>query len=152
MRSSTKAVAFAAALMLAVAAGAEARAAGSVVRVEGNVETGYRLVRDGTPFRIRGAAGIDHLEVLASCGGNAIRTWDAESAARETDGESLLDRAQRLGIAVTIGLWLGHERHGFRYDDPAQVERQRRDVEAAIRRFKDHPAAALAAWRQLCAA
>lgn len=136
-------VALATAILLAGVA-AEARAAGSVVRVEGDAAAGFRLVRDGVPFRIRGAAGIDHLEVLAACGGNAIRTWDAESAARETDGESLLDRAQRLGIAVTIGLWLGHERHGFRYDDPAQVERQRRDVEAAVRRFKDHPA--LLSW------
>jgi len=127
------------ALVVALA-GAEARAAGSVVRIEGDATTGYRLLRDGTPFRIRGAAGIDHLDVLAACGGNAIRTWDAESAGRETDGESLLDRARRLGIAVTIGLWLGHERHGFRYDDPAQIERQRQDVEAAIRRYKDHPA------------
>ncbi|MFM7413968.1 MAG: glycoside hydrolase family 2 TIM barrel-domain containing protein [Planctomycetota bacterium] len=131
------------ALVVALA-GAEARAAGSVVRIEGDATTGYRLLRDGTPFRIRGAAGIDHLDVLAACGGNAIRTWDAESAGRETDGESLLDRAERLGITVTIGLWLGHERHGFRYDDPVQVERQRQDVEVAVRRFKDHPA--LLAW------
>jgi len=127
------------ALLVALVA-ADARAAGSVVTIEGDAATGYRLLRDGTPFRIRGAAGIDHLEVLAACGGNGIRTWDAESAGRETDGESLLDRAHRLGITVTIGLWLGHERHGFRYDDPAQVERQRQDVEAAIRRYKDHPA------------
>lgn len=127
------------ALLVALVA-AEAGAAGSVVTIEGDAATGYRLLRDGTPFRIRGAAGIDHLEVLAACGGNGIRTWDAESAGRETDGESLLDRAHRLGITVTIGLWLGHERHGFRYDDPAQVERQRQDVEAAIRRYKDHPA------------
>lgn len=126
--------------LLGVLVAAEARAAGSVVTIGGDAATGYRLLRDGTPFRIRGAAGIDHLEVLAACGGNGIRTWDAESAGRETDGESLLDRAHRLGITVTIGLWLGHERHGFRYDDPAQVERQRQDVEAAIRRYKDHPA------------
>ena len=144
MRSSTSVAAALAAVALLVGAVGEARAAGSVVRVEGDAESGFRLVRDGTPFRIRGAAGIDHLEVLAACGGNAIRTWDAESAARETDGESLLDRAQRLGIAVTIGLWLGHERHGFRYDDPSQLERQRQDVEAAVRRFKDHPA--LLSW------
>jgi hypothetical protein len=124
----------------ALVAAGRTHAAGSDVRIEGNASEGFRLLRDGTPYRIRGAAGIDHLDVLAACGGNAIRTWDAESAARETDGESLLDRAHRLGITVTIGLWLGHERHGFRYDDPTQVARQRQDVEAAVRRFKDHPA------------
>jgi len=133
-------LAVAAAALLAVCATGESVDAGSVVSVEGDSARGFRLVRNGQPFRIHGAAGIDHLEVLAACGGNAIRTWDAESAGRETGGESLLDRAQRRGIAVTIGLWLGHERHGFRYDDPTQVERQRQDVESAVRRFKSHPA------------
>ncbi|MFM9014545.1 MAG: glycoside hydrolase family 2 TIM barrel-domain containing protein, partial [Gemmatimonadota bacterium] len=134
----------AATILLLAATLGQACGAGSVVRIEGDADDGFRLIRDGKPFRIRGAAGIDHLDVLAACGGNAIRTWDAESAGRETDGESLLDRAERLGITVTIGLWLGHERHGFRYDDPVQVERQRQDVEVAVRRFKDHPA--LLAW------
>jgi len=134
----------AAAFALLVIAAGEAHAGGSVVRVEGNAEQGFRLVRNGEAFRIRGAAGIDHLEVLAACGGNAIRTWDPESASRVTDGESLLDRAHRLGIAVTVGLWLGHERHGFRYDDPVQIERQRQAVETAVRQLKDHPA--LLSW------
>jgi len=125
---------------MAVVAAGRTEAAGSTVRVEGDAKTGFRLLRDGTPFRIRGAAGTDHLEVLAACGGNAIRTWDPEIAERVTDGESLLDRAHRLGIAVTVGLWLGHERHGFRYDDPADIERQRQAVESAVRRLKDHPA------------
>lgn len=114
--------------------------AGSVVRVEGDAALGYTLLRNGAAFRILGAGGTQHLEVLAACGGNAIRTWDAESAARETDGETLLDRAHRLGIAVTVGLWLGHERHGFRYDDPLQLAAQREQVAADVRRLKDHPA------------
>lgn len=133
-------------VVVAVAAGcvplaaSAARAAGSVVRVEGDAEAGYHLLRNGQPYRIHGAAGIDHLDVLAACGGNSIRTWDAESADRITDGESLLDRAERLGITVTVGLWLGHERHGFRYDDPEQVAKQREKVAADVRRLKDHPA------------
>ena len=129
----------AAAVCIALVTG-RVEAAGSVVRIEGDATTGFRLVRDGRPFRIHGAAGGDHLDVLAACGGNALRTWDAESAGRVVDGESLLDRAHRLGIAVTVGLWLGHERHGFRYDDPDQIARQREEVTAAVRRLKAHPA------------
>jgi len=144
MPSSNRCFTAIAAVMLLMGLAAEAHAAGSIVRVEGNAEEGFRLVRDGESFRIRGAAGIDHLEVLVACGGNAIRTWDPESATRETDGETLLDRAHRLGIAVTVGLWLGHERHGFRYDDPEQIERQRQAVETAVRQLKDHPA--LLSW------
>ena len=43
-----------------------------------------------------------------------------------------------------VGLWLGHERHGFDYRDPAQLAKQRAEVEAAVRRLKGHPA--VLAW------
>ena len=140
-RSTSEALPLAIAVAAAMAAAAvPAPADGVAVRVTGDAESGFRLLRDGEPFRIRGAAGAGHLDVLAACGGNAIRTWDAETATKVTDGESLLDRAGRLGVGVTVGLWLGHERHGFRYDDAAQVARQREEVEATVRRLKGHPA------------
>ena len=34
---------------------------------------------------------------------------------------ALLDEAHALGLSVTVGIWLGHERHGFDYADEAQV-------------------------------
>lgn len=108
------------------------------VTIEGDAETGFRLVRGGAPFVIRGAGGTTGLETLAACGGNSIRTWDADAAA------ALLDAAEAAGITVTVGLWLGHERHGFDYGDPDQLESQRRDVAAAVDRLKDHPA--VLAW------
>lgn len=115
----------------------------SSVRVEGNAEAGFRLVRNGEPFVIHGVGGTSHIGLLAACGGNCIRTWDAASAERATEGKSLLDQAHEHNVAVTVGLWLGHERHGFRYDDKVQVARQRTDVEQAVRRVKDHPAVLL---------
>jgi hypothetical protein len=113
---------------------------GSRVVIEGSAAAGFRLVRDGEPFTIRGAGGERHLDVLAACGGNSIRTWGVESADSIVDGKRLLDRAHELGIAVTLGIWLGHERHGFDYSDAAKLAEQRRTVEEAVRRFKDHPA------------
>lgn len=117
-----------------------AEAAGSVVAIEGDPAAGWRLVRNGAPFSIRGAGGPGSLEVLASCGGNAIRTWGVEDVEKSIDGAKLLDRANRAGIAVTVGLWLGHERHGFDWNDPAAVARQRQMVEAAVVAYRDHPA------------
>ena len=114
------------------------RAEAVPVAIEGDAETGFRLLRGGSPFVIRGVGGTTGLDILAACGGNSIRTWDADSAA------GLLDAAKAAGITVTVGLWLGHERHGFDYGDPDQLESQRRDVAAAVKRLKDHPA--VLAW------
>lgn len=110
------------------------------VRITGSPEKGYALDVNGKPFVIRGVGGTSEIPLLASCGGNAIRTWDAPTAVRKEGGKSLLDEAAAHGVYVTVGLWLGHERHGFRYDNPEAVAQQRRDVEQAVRQAKDHPA------------
>jgi hypothetical protein len=115
---------------------------GSVVAIEGDHSRGYKLLRNGREFVIRGAGGDQRLDVLAACGGNCLRTWGVDAvAARQGEGqETLIDIAHKQGIAVTQGIWLGHERHGFDYGDAGQLDRQRRDVEEAVKRFKDHPA------------
>lgn len=124
-------------------------AAAVEVRVERTADGSFRLLREGRPFVIRGAGGVDHLDVLAACGGNSIRTWSAESAearppaGQTAQGGTLLDHAHALGITVTVGLWLGHERHGFDYADDRIVARQRAEVLAAVRRLADHPAVLL---------
>lgn len=123
---------------------AEPSAAGSVVTVAETGDGGWLLQRNGRPFVVRGVGGTTALDVLADCGGNAIRTWDAASALADTGGRPLIDVAHAHGIAVTVGLWLGHERHGFRYDDPAMVEKQREAVGADVQRLKGHPA--LLSW------
>jgi hypothetical protein len=112
----------------------------SVVSIEGDPSAGWRLVRNGVAFTIRGAGGPGSLEALAACGGNAIRTWGVEDVEKRVDGERMIDRAHALGIAVTVGLWLGHERHGFDWHDPAALGRQRQMVERAVIAYRDHPA------------
>jgi len=110
------------------------------VVIEGNAAEGFRVVRGGKPFEIRGVGGEERLDLLAKYGGTTFRTWGIESCDRKVDGLPLLDAADKLGLAATVGIWLEHERHGFDYGDPAQVARQREKVEEAVTRHRDHPA------------
>ena len=119
---------------------AMAQAAAPTVKVAMD-ESGHPvLLRDGKPFVIHGAGGTSHLKDLVKYGGNSIRTWGIESLEEKIDGKPLLDACGELGLAVTAGIWLGHERHGFNYSDPAQLEKQRAMVRASVRRYRDHPA------------
>lgn len=90
-------------------------------------EDGWQLFRDGEAFKIKGAGGENGWDLLVKSGGNATRTWGV--------GENLmeqLDRAHELGLTVIVGHWLGHERHGFDYNNDdlvkEQYERVKRDV------------------------
>lgn len=136
------AIAAAMGLLAAVstAPAADTAGTGSIVTIEPTSDGGWRMSRNGRPFVAHGVGGTEAIDVLAACGGNALRTWDAASALAGTAGRPLLDRAHESGIAVTVGLWLGHERHGFRYDDPTMVEKQRAAVNADVQRLKAHPA------------
>ena len=106
----------------------------SVVRV---VEDSgrYRLLVNGAPFFIKGA-GLDggDPQELARRGGNALRTWST------TDAKAVLDRAQRNGLFVAMGIEVARERHGFDYDDADAVARQLARVRSEVLASKDHPA------------
>jgi hypothetical protein len=98
----------------------------------------FTLIADGSPYSILGVGGTDNLAMLASYGGNTIRTWDAEGIG------DLLDEAESHGIRVVAGIWLEHERHGFDYDDPEQRAEELDRVERLVKEHRDHPA--LLAW------
>lgn len=95
---------------------------------------GWQLLRNGEPYVIKGVGGHQHLDQLAAAGGNSIRTWSAENL------QPILDQAHKQGLTVSVGLWLGHERHGFDYNNADQVAGQYAAVQQAITKFKDHPA------------
>jgi hypothetical protein len=98
-------------------------------------ERGWQLLRNGQPYSIRGVGAADgSLKLLAQCGGNSIRTWGTEGL------QEKLDAAARLGLTVTAGIWLGHERHGFDYANAAKVAEQKEAVRRAVLSFRDHPA------------
>lgn len=106
------------------------------VRLE-RTANGHQLLRDGQPYFIRGAGGDGSLTLLAQCGGNSVRTWGADKLA------SKLDEAHRLGLTVAVGIWLGHQRHGFDYNNADQVAAQLEQAREAIERYKNHPAVLL---------
>jgi hypothetical protein len=98
------------------------------------VGQGHHLLRDGKLFFIKGAGGDGSKTLLKQMGANSFRTWGADNL------EAQLDEAHRLGLAVTVGIWLGHERHGFNYNNADQVAEQKEKARQAILRYKDHPA------------
>ena len=87
------------------------------------------------PIRIQGAAGGGSKAALARAGANSFRTWDVDDKTGD-----LLDEAQANGLKVMLGIWLGHERHGFDYTDFDQITKQREKVRKAVEAHKDHPA------------
>jgi hypothetical protein len=101
-------------------------------------EQGWRLVRQGETYWIKGGGGEGPLDLLQQLGGNSTRIWGIEETT-----PSRLDEAHQLGLTVALGIWLEHERHGFRYTDQEQVDQQFRTVLEHVRRFKDHPAVLL---------
>jgi hypothetical protein len=95
----------------------------------------YQLLRDGQPYRVKGA-GFAHTEMdsLAALGGNSIRTWSTD------DAGPLLDQAHELGITVTLCLYTAPERYGFSYNDAQAVAEQKERIRGEVLKYKDHPA------------
>lgn len=94
----------------------------------------FQLIRNGKPFPIKGVGGNTYLAELAAAGGNAIRTWDSKNLG------PVLDEAHRHGLAVCAGLWMGHQRHGFDYQNQDAVLKQLDEKLDYVRKHKDHPA------------
>lgn len=113
--------------------------AGKAQKVEiSKTASGYTLKRNGLPYFVKGAGGTSQTEELKAAGGNSFRTWGTN------DGAAHLDRAEQLGLTVTMGLDVARERHGFNYDDATAVKKQLEKLRKEVQKYKDHPA--LLAW------
>jgi len=99
----------------------------------------WQLYVNEKPFYIKGA-GLEFgdQERLAAHGGNSFRTWRTENG-RES-GKQVLDRAQKNGLYVLMGLDISRERHGFDYSNTNDVARQLAEIKAQVLKYKDHPA------------
>lgn len=108
----------------------------TVELIERNNE--WWVLKDGSTIKLHGAGVSSQqpqlLDYLASKGGVVTRTWGTNNI------EDYLDRAHRSGVGVIVGFWMGHERHGFDYGDVEQVAQQQRRAQAAIRKYRNHPA------------
>jgi len=95
-----------------------------------------QLYRHGEPYFIKGAAGSQHLDRLASYGGNSIRTWSLHNA------DSILDAAHEFGLTVTLGLEIGRPSWGkdFNYWNFWEVSKKIEELKPLIEKYKDHPA------------
>ncbi|MGZ3901136.1 MAG: glycoside hydrolase family 2 TIM barrel-domain containing protein, partial [Bacteroidia bacterium] len=105
----------------------------TVVKITNN-NGAYQLTRNGEPYFIKGAGGYKYYERLKDLGGNSVRIWSTEGA------KEYLDKAHELGLTVTLGLDMGHERKGFNYSDKKAVKEQFEKLKKDILAFKDHPA------------
>lgn len=113
---------------MALAASAASAAAASTISISGD-----RVIVDGKPFPVRGAAGDGPLPELKELGGNTVRTYGG-------DPGLVLDAAGKAGLRVIAGLWLGHPRAGADYRDRAFVERQLAGISAIVEKYRNHPA------------
>jgi hypothetical protein len=99
----------------------------------------YRLFVSGKEFYVKGA-GLEFgdIESLASHGANSFRTWRTNNG--QEDALAILDRAQKSGLMVLMGLEVGRERHGFDYNDTVWVKQQSDSIKVEVDRLKNHPA------------
>jgi hypothetical protein len=99
----------------------------------------FQLYVNGEPFYIKGA-GLEFGDIpaLAKHGGNSFRTWRTNNGQRS--GREVLDEAYEHGLYVTMGLDVERERHGFDYDNKAEVAVQFEKLKAEVMELKDHPA------------
>jgi hypothetical protein len=99
----------------------------------------YQLFVNNKPFYVKGA-GLEfgNIDALGKHGANSFRTWRTENG--KEDAKAILDKAQKNGLMVLMGLEVGRERHGYNYDDTVWVKKQFEYLKSEVMRLKDHPA------------
>lgn len=95
--------------------------------------SGRQILNDGKRFDVRGATGNGPLPMLAALGATTVRTYGE-------DPGPILDAAERAGLKVIVGLWVGQPRQGADYGDRAFVERQLAELQAMVEKYRNHPA------------
>ncbi|MBX0289843.1 hypothetical protein K3G63_05300 [Hymenobacter sp. HSC-4F20] len=100
------------------------------------VRTGsrYQLLRNGKPYYVQGAAGVQHLDRVKALGGNSVRVYTTNYA------DVILDQAQQRGLTVMLGVWMKPEYEDFDYFDREAVARQQEEIRQQVLRFRSHPA------------
>ncbi|GMV90140.1 MAG: hypothetical protein AMXMBFR81_30700 [Chthonomonas sp.] len=94
---------------------------------------GWTLVREGSPYRVKGVGGTFRAEYAARSGANSFRTWGAERLGLD------LDLASRQGMTVCAGIWLLHK-SGLDYSNADQVKAQLDRTRQVVEAHRNHPA------------
>lgn len=93
------------------------------------------LLKDGSPFYIKGAVAGGYFEKITEYGGNSVRIWG--------DYEESLNKAQEYGLTVMVSLPVSAERYGMDWNDTVMVEKNIQEVLVIVKKFKDHPSVML---------
>jgi hypothetical protein len=93
------------------------------------------LLKDGSPYYIKGAVAGDYFGKIKEYGGNSVRIWG--------NYEERLNKAQEHGLTVMVSLPVSAERYGMDWDDTVMVEKNIQEVMSVVEKFKDHPAVML---------
>ena len=81
--------------------------------VEQTIDGGYTFTRNGSPYSVRGAGGIEYIADVACFGGNSIRTWSHDNAKEILDQGNAKGRTEQIrwnsgeaeGFHLNPGLW-----------------------------------------------
>lgn len=94
----------------------------------------YSIIRNGKPFKVKGAGGYSHFRELHEAGGNTLRIWDTTHLAQTLDSASKYDLAVIVGLPIPnsgdIALYQSEKANASRYQA----------LQALVRRYKKHPA------------
>lgn len=98
-------------------------------------DDGFRLIKDGEPFHIKGASGsVAYLENLKNAGGNTIRFYDTINLKEK------LDKAQEYGMAAIVDIPLpALSKHYDPYDTPIKKQRYKNIVRSFVAKYRNHP-------------
>jgi hypothetical protein len=98
-------------------------------------DQGFKLIRNGNAFKIRGASGSGHIKELAAYGGNTLRVYDT------TNLNAVLEEAEKYGISIIVDIPLlpFNEKYNS-YKDGAENEKLKEGVRRLVKRFRHHPA------------
>lgn len=111
------------------------------VEVQKDAEGKWRLLRNGVPHEVYGVGRETNLELARQIGVNTIRTYDLPaSGERHREARERISDALENGMLYIGGLHVVHEgRHGFSYNNPQDVQKQRERIRQQVRAWRDHP-------------
>ncbi|WP_158267620.1 glycoside hydrolase family 2 TIM barrel-domain containing protein [Adhaeribacter arboris] len=95
----------------------------------------YQLYRNGIPYFIKGACVYKDFPLLKESGGNSIRLYNVNP----DSALMILDRAQKEGLTVTVGLNITPA-GTLDYSDEKAVAAQLKRIRQDVLKLKNHPA------------
>ena len=100
------------------------------VHVE-TIKGNYRLVKDGKPFFIQGAAGQGFIKELAEAGGNTLRVYDT------TNLETLFEEAKKYDVSLIVDIPIPSSTLDEYYSNNTSKSRLSEKVTGIVNKYKD---------------